>query len=246
MLLRGVGDGWPVIEGNLPARPPPLDSGVAAMLQFARQRPDSAEASDDRAMVYHLPGVRYRGTASQLECVRELLLNAHMTDEESVGERLRTLKERSGLSLKDIADALGAKQRSSIQRYFRDDFQPRNGLLGLEEAMRFAGVFVGKGDPPIQMDEILNLTALPQVPIRRADDVPPLSEDVAHVLADVLGSVAAGRALPAEERATLASIIQAISELFRTDLTIRQNPDRTRGALDILVLQHAGPPGARH
>lgn len=232
-----------MILGNLTPVPPPLHGGVIAMLKFPGHRSDAAEARYDGAVVRHWDTVRDYGTTSQLDCVRQSAVNAFMTGGESVGEHLRALKERSGLSLQTIADKLEAPKKSSIQRFFEPDYRP-GGLLDLEDAIRFASVFVGKGDPPIEYDDVLNLTALPQVPIRRADDVPPLSDEVSDVLADVLGKVAAGRALSADERATLASIIRGISELFRTDLSARENPERTRGALNILVLQHGGPSGA--
>jgi hypothetical protein len=168
-----------------------------------------------------------------------------MDTQDSLGGRLRALKERSGLSLQQIADAMGAKSRSAVQRYFEDDWRP-NGYLHLEEAIKLGSALVGHGDPPIVMDDIFNLTALPQVPIRRADQVPPLSPEVVDVLAETLGLVAAGRELSASEKATLGSIIQGMSELFRTDLPARQNPEMARGALRLLALQHGLPNHGLH
>lgn len=69
----------------------------------------------------------------------------------SLGERLLDLKERSGLSLANVARSGGYRNASSVQRYFDAaydaDFLPTKLAQRLKEAL------VGFGDPPItEMD----------------------------------------------------------------------------------------------
>lgn len=66
-------------------------------------------------------------------------------------DRLASLRERSGLSMDELAKEMGFKGQSSIQRYlsptYDKGFRP-------EIAARFKAAFVGRGDPPIKTSDM--------------------------------------------------------------------------------------------
>lgn len=66
-------------------------------------------------------------------------------------ERLAKLRDRSGLSMDDLAKAMGFKGQSSIQRYLRPDYD--RGFRP-ELAARFKAALVGRGNPPITPSEL--------------------------------------------------------------------------------------------
>lgn len=73
-----------------------------------------------------------------------------------MGHKLLALKERSGLSLENIAKGAGYSRASSIQRYFSAEFEaeflPRKLVDKLTEAL------VGFGDPPISKNDVEELS----------------------------------------------------------------------------------------
>lgn len=79
-----------------------------------------------------------------------------MTNHTTLGAKLLALKDRSGLSLANIARSGGYRNASSIQRYFSEEydaeFLPGNVAKKLEEAL------VGFGEPPIHRQDIERLT----------------------------------------------------------------------------------------
>ncbi|WP_342714423.1 helix-turn-helix transcriptional regulator [Bradyrhizobium sp. B024] len=66
-------------------------------------------------------------------------------------DRLALLRERSGLSMDELAKEMGFKGQSSIQRYlsptYDKGFRP-------EITARFKAAFVGRGDPPIKTSDM--------------------------------------------------------------------------------------------
>lgn len=78
------------------------------------------------------------------------------TDRET-GAELLALKERSGMSLRQIAAAAGYRGASSIQRYFSDEYNGQ--YLPPDVAARIAKAMAGKGKPPIREEEITDLAA---------------------------------------------------------------------------------------
>ncbi|MBM7483348.1 transcriptional regulator with XRE-family HTH domain [Bradyrhizobium sp. USDA 3686] len=66
-------------------------------------------------------------------------------------DRLAALRERSGLSMDELAREMGFKGQSSIQRYlsptYDKGFRP-------EIAARFKAAFVGRGEPPITTSDM--------------------------------------------------------------------------------------------
>ena len=76
--------------------------------------------------------------------------------EPTIGQRLNTLKAHSGLSLAEIAKRGGYRGASSIQKLFRDDYNPTE--LPRFTARKLMDALVGTGNPPIQPAEIWHMT----------------------------------------------------------------------------------------
>jgi hypothetical protein len=74
----------------------------------------------------------------------------------TLGERLAALRQRSGLTLGEIAVAASYRGRSSVQKFFAADYNPP--FLDRLVAKRLARAFVGKGSPPISAAEVYELT----------------------------------------------------------------------------------------
>lgn len=75
---------------------------------------------------------------------------------ESIVERVRSLRERAGLTMAQLAKAMGYKNASSIQRYENASALKR-GYLRRDLVARFETALLGKGTPPIQRPEIWEL-----------------------------------------------------------------------------------------
>lgn len=75
---------------------------------------------------------------------------------ESIAKRMRKLRERAGLTMQQLAKAMGYASASSIQRYetpalIKPGYLRRDFVAKLERAI------LGKGSPPIQRPEIWEL-----------------------------------------------------------------------------------------
>lgn len=75
----------------------------------------------------------------------------------SLGSSLLALKERSGLSLAQIAEAAGYRSASAIQRFFNVDYAPVRPSVTL--GRRLASALGGRGAPPVETAEVLSLFA---------------------------------------------------------------------------------------
>lgn len=73
----------------------------------------------------------------------------------TIGMRLLSLKDRSGMSLAAIASAAGYRASSSIQKMFHPGYDPDRFQLSVAE--RLANAFEGKGEPVISRSELLAL-----------------------------------------------------------------------------------------
>lgn len=78
-----------------------------------------------------------------------------MSGQRTIGERLLLLKKHSGMSLAEIAEAAGYSGASSIQKLFRLDYNPKS--LPKSAAIKLTRAFVGKGQPPLEAEEISSL-----------------------------------------------------------------------------------------
>lgn len=75
---------------------------------------------------------------------------------ESITARVRSLRERSGLTMAQMAKAMGYKGASSIQRYENPD-QYKGGYLPRDFVAKIERALLGKGNPPIQRAEVWEL-----------------------------------------------------------------------------------------
>jgi phage repressor protein C with HTH and peptisase S24 domain len=69
-------------------------------------------------------------------------------------ERLKHLRERSGLSMAEIARAVGYRGASSYQRYEDPELFPKK-YLPLDLAEKLARALAGRGSPPISREEVM-------------------------------------------------------------------------------------------
>lgn len=70
--------------------------------------------------------------------------------------QLKRIRERSGLSMADVAKAVGFRGASSYQRY-EDSGLFTKKYIPLDLAEKLARVLAGRGIPPIERDEIMTL-----------------------------------------------------------------------------------------
>jgi hypothetical protein len=86
----------------------------------------------------------------------------------TVGKALMELRQRSGLTLEEVSTLAGYRGRSSVQQFFREDYDP--GLLEVRVATRLAAAFVGRGSPMITEQDILDLTTKKgEIPVTESD-----------------------------------------------------------------------------
>jgi phage repressor protein C with HTH and peptisase S24 domain len=157
-----------MLDGNLVAFAPALDRRVVFMAHEPSDFPDAAEPTDNLRMGFHSVYVRSERTNVNGENV---LLSADKQDmaNQTVGQRLIALRARSGLTMEQVAKAMGLRGRSSVQRLFTDDVD----ALGPVDALRLADVFEGTGSPPIQREEVTSLSHFALAEVRPNDTLPP-------------------------------------------------------------------------
>ncbi|MHA7777375.1 LexA family protein [Roseibium sp. M-1] len=76
-------------------------------------------------------------------------------EQSAVSRQLADLKDRSGLSIRAIARAMGYQNASSIQRYFSHDYSKP--ALPADFVAKLLPVLVGAGEQPITREEVLAL-----------------------------------------------------------------------------------------
>lgn len=75
---------------------------------------------------------------------------------ESIAARVRKLRERAGLTMRELAKAMGYKTASGIQRYENPD-QLKPGYLSRDFVAKLERALLNKGNPPITRPEIWEL-----------------------------------------------------------------------------------------
>lgn len=85
---------------------------------------------------------------------------------ETIGSKLTSLRERAGMSLKEVAKAAGFRGPSSVQAYFNPDYdiRPLRGSV----ALRLGEALMGRGDPPIRLEEVFELANIGLEDLERA------------------------------------------------------------------------------
>jgi len=84
-----------------------------------------------------------------------------MPDKWTVTAAFHTLYKRSGLAMLPLANRMGFKTSSGIQRYM-DANEYKKKYFSLDLAERIAAAIVGMGDPPITRAEVLALAGIPE------------------------------------------------------------------------------------
>ncbi|MCT6871256.1 MAG: helix-turn-helix transcriptional regulator, partial [Bartonella sp.] len=75
----------------------------------------------------------------------------------SVTLQMRKLRERAGLSMDEMARALGYARASSIQRYENENEFSKD-YFSVDLTQKIARALIGRGNPPIMADEVWALS----------------------------------------------------------------------------------------
>lgn len=114
--------------------------------------------------------------------------------ETEIPSRLRELMHRAGLSMDELAKAMGYARASSIQRYMTDG-EYKKKFISADFAEKLEKAVVGKGAPPITRDEIWDMAgakwpqAIAKPTPASSPDLRPLNVSITSVR--VIGKVAA-------------------------------------------------------
>lgn len=127
---------------------------MIGMAQLASHRANAATGNYD-VSVCHERGVRYMRTHVNVENVQNPIDVCGMVKKRPIGMILSQMRAKSGLSLDEVAKRAGYKGRSSVQRYFSEDYEaealPPKVAANLGEAFK---------NSPISKNEILELAKL--------------------------------------------------------------------------------------
>ncbi len=131
---------------------------MTTVIEFPRHLSDAAKACDNFSVDFHNGDVRRERTKVNAENVPGCEYYESMKTD-TVGQRLLALKQRSGLTLDQIAKGMGLKGRSSVQRLFN----PHLETLELKDAVALAVALEGHGIPPISGSEVTALSVLSEM-----------------------------------------------------------------------------------
>lgn len=95
-----------------------------------------------------------RTVVKGVDYVPAICEDTYMATNQTAGATLLALKTRADLTLDEIAAAAGYKGKSSVQEYFKAEYE---GPLGSVVASKLANALEGRGLPPIARDEVLAL-----------------------------------------------------------------------------------------
>lgn len=174
---RQFSDGFSMVVRNFVPFHPSLHRGVIFMPEQSGHWPDTASRFDD-VCVCHTEDVRLERTFVNVENVRTLCDVYAMSDPEQTGYILRKLYDKSGLSLGQIAKRAGYKGRSSVQKYFSEDYDK---YLTPNIANKLATAFEGTSVNPSEVLELAEKTSVVDQPLSERND-----------LVTVIGEVKAG------------------------------------------------------
>jgi transcriptional regulator with XRE-family HTH domain len=106
--------------------------------------------------------IRFPRTGVNMEKVYALRANCGMVKKatETVTARLKALRERAGLTMAEVAAALGYKTASGYQRYEDADVY-RKKYISIEMAEKLVPLLSGRGNPPITAAEVMALAGTP-------------------------------------------------------------------------------------
>ncbi len=128
---------------------------MIAVPEPAREAADAAKLPDDLPVVCHAHDVRVPRKSVKVESVHVPCDDECMSDNTTMGAKFRDLVRRSGMTYRDLAAAAGFSAASGVQRYV-DVHNDKP--MSVDVAKRFASAMAGKGTPPIEVAEIMDLT----------------------------------------------------------------------------------------
>lgn len=138
-----------MLDRNFAPLVPSLNRCMVRVPEHSSHRPDTPQLVDNAAVVFHDHVVRSQRTTVKVDVVPDFMPRLDMV--KSAGTELSALRSRAKMTLDDVASALGLRGRSSVQRLFAADLDN----LTLEDALRLADAFEGRGEPPITRKEVL-------------------------------------------------------------------------------------------
>lgn len=132
---------------------------MIAVPELASKAANATQLADDLSMIGHALSVRdVRTSVKAVETVLPICEQAYMDSGKTTGEMLLALKARAGdPSLDEIAKAGGWKGKSGVQVYFNAAYE---GPLSGGVALKLARALQGKGQPPIQAEDVTSLAAV--------------------------------------------------------------------------------------
>jgi transcriptional regulator with XRE-family HTH domain len=137
--------------GDVVSLPPALHSRVIQVAERPRDGPDAAALANDLSMV-HTQLIRTYVQPVNVESVSGFCEYPYVAEGLTIGARLRAMRERAGLSMRELAKRSGYSQASSIQRYFDDDYEPAR--LPADVAHKLAKGFEGTDVTPAELMEM--------------------------------------------------------------------------------------------
>lgn len=150
----------------------------------------------------------------------------------TIGDQLNALRERSKMSLNDVAVRMGYRNASSIQRYFNSTYDPP--ALPNHLAKKLLKVLDGKGTPPICREEILAMCGLPIEPAREA------GINFAAATTAAVARIASEDPFPEAILQNFDEILRELDVLAQANATIRNDRGHLETALRVLIAQHRG------
>lgn len=217
--------------GNDTAIGPALHSRMALMTQLGCHRADATEAGDDLSGI-HASNVQMTCTSVNMEYVRTDQLKADMTKDGITGAKLRALTDRAGLKGDALAKACGWKTRSGPQQFFSQD-EP----LSYTIAFKFAHAIVGKGNPPVQLEDLLGITKDGDLLLEwlgKAAPRPglglPSNAALEEILKAFVPALSAGQGSEASLR-DVAQKIGVVLQIVAEQPDCAENLDRLRGVI---------------
>jgi transcriptional regulator with XRE-family HTH domain len=86
---------------------------------------------------------------------------------EPLDRRVRALRVRSGLTIKEVATKLGYASGAGYHRYENEAKMAKKKYISTEMAEKLWEIYEGRGDPPITREEVMALAGQP-VPSRES------------------------------------------------------------------------------
>lgn len=156
MSFGRVLDGSDLLHGNNAPLLPSLDRGWIGVTKEACELPDATEFADDEiGRRFHGGDVRYQRTVVNVDNVLTYGSCAAMRRDTPTVEKLKALRVRSGLAVRELASLMGYRTGSGYQTLEKEDRGDKP--YTLQTVRRLAHHLIGRGDPPITIEDVADL-----------------------------------------------------------------------------------------